>query len=58
VWGDGKWMGEWFKTGEEDLAERRAAFRDLAEVRIAQAGHMMHHDQPEELARVLEEFFV
>jgi pimeloyl-ACP methyl ester carboxylesterase len=58
VWGDGKWMGEWFKTGEEDLAERRAAFRDLAEVRIAHAGHMMHHDQPAELARVLEEFLV
>jgi pimeloyl-ACP methyl ester carboxylesterase len=58
VWGDGKWMSDWFKSGEEDLAERRSAFRDLAEVRLAQAGHMMHHDQPGELARVLEEFFV
>jgi pimeloyl-ACP methyl ester carboxylesterase len=57
VWGDGKWMRDWFKTGEQDLADRRSAFRQLTEVTIQNAGHMMHHDQPGELARVLEEFF-
>jgi pimeloyl-ACP methyl ester carboxylesterase len=56
VWGDGEWMRRWFKSGEEDLAERRAAFADLAEVRLPDCGHMMHHDQPERLAQVLEDF--
>jgi pimeloyl-ACP methyl ester carboxylesterase len=37
-------------------AERRAVFRDLKYVNLAAAGHMMHHDQPEALARVLEDF--
>ena len=37
-------------------AERRAAFRDLRYVTVSEAGHMLHHDQPERLARLLEEF--
>jgi pimeloyl-ACP methyl ester carboxylesterase len=57
VWGDGEWMRKWFKTGAEDLAERRAAFRDLTEITLPECGHMMHHDQPQRLAQVLEEFF-
>lgn len=57
VWGDGEWMRKWFKTGDEDLAERRAAFANLTEVRLEDCGHMMHHDQPQRLARALEEFF-
>ncbi len=56
VWGDGEWMRKWFKSGEDDLAERRAAFRQLTEVKLEDCGHMMHHDQPQALARVLEEF--
>ena len=56
VWGDGEWMRKWFKTGEEDLAERRAAYRNLTEVRLADCGHMLHHEQPERLAEVLEGF--
>jgi len=56
VWGDGAWMRKWFKTGDEDLAERRAAYADLTEVRLEECGHMMHFDQPEKLARVLEDF--
>jgi pimeloyl-ACP methyl ester carboxylesterase len=37
-------------------AERRAAFRDLRHVSVADAGHMLHHDQPAAVARLLEEF--
>jgi len=37
-------------------AERRAAFRDLRYVTVPDAGHMLHHDQPEAVARLLEEF--
>ena len=39
-----------------DPAERRAAFANLHFQTIAGAGHMLHHDQPEALARVIEEF--
>ena len=39
-----------------DLAERRAAFRNLRHVTVPNAGHMLHHDQPEAVARLLEEF--
>ena len=37
-------------------AERRAAFRDLKYVTVRDAGHMLHHDQPEAVARLIEEF--
>jgi pimeloyl-ACP methyl ester carboxylesterase len=57
VWGDGEWMRKWFKSGDADLAERRAAFADLQEVTVPDSGHMLHFDQPERLARVLEAFF-
>jgi len=37
-------------------AERRNSFRNLKHVTVKDAGHMLHHDQPEELARLIEEF--
>jgi len=37
-------------------AERRAAFRDLRHVTVPGSGHMLHHDQPQAVARLLEEF--
>jgi pimeloyl-ACP methyl ester carboxylesterase len=37
-------------------AERRAAFRTLRYVTVPGSGHMLHHDQPEAVARLLEEF--
>jgi pimeloyl-ACP methyl ester carboxylesterase len=38
-------------------AERRAAFRTLRHETVRDAGHMLHHDQPEAVARLLEAFF-
>jgi pimeloyl-ACP methyl ester carboxylesterase len=38
------------------LIERRAAFPRLQHVSIPESGHMLHHDQPEALARVIEAF--
>jgi pimeloyl-ACP methyl ester carboxylesterase len=38
------------------LIERRAAFPRLQHVSIPQSGHMLHHDQPEALARAIEAF--
>jgi pimeloyl-ACP methyl ester carboxylesterase len=37
-------------------AERKAAFRTLRHVTVSGSGHMLHHDQPEAVARLLEEF--
>jgi pimeloyl-ACP methyl ester carboxylesterase len=36
--------------------ERRAAFGDLRFAELPGAGHMLHHDQPEALARLIEDF--
>jgi len=44
------------KDSPDQLAERRQAFRDRREIELDHAGHMMHHDQPERLARLIEEF--
>jgi pimeloyl-ACP methyl ester carboxylesterase len=44
------------KDTPEQLAERKGAFRNRREVELDDAGHMMHHDQPEKLAAILEEF--
>jgi pimeloyl-ACP methyl ester carboxylesterase len=40
----------------EQYAERRAWFGSLRHVTVHNAGHMLHHDQPEEVARLIEEF--
>jgi len=37
-------------------AERRTAFRNLRHVTVPGCGHMLHHDQPEAVARLLEDF--
>ena len=41
---------------EAQHAERRAAFPRLEHVTVKDAGHMLHHDQPEEVARLIEAF--
>jgi pimeloyl-ACP methyl ester carboxylesterase len=46
------------KLTEAELAERRAAFKDLKHRTVPDAGHMLHHDQPEQVARLIEEFLV
>jgi pimeloyl-ACP methyl ester carboxylesterase len=39
-------------------AERRGAFSNLKYVTVKDAGHMLHHDQPEEVARLVEDFLL
>ena len=58
LWVDGKESDTPKRLGLDTAqhAERRAAFRDLRFVEIAEAGHMLHHDQPEALARAIEAF--
>ena len=58
LWVDGKETDTPKRLGLDSAAhaERRAAFRDLRFVEIEAAGHMLHHDQPEALARLVEDF--
>jgi pimeloyl-ACP methyl ester carboxylesterase len=38
------------------IAERRAACPNVKQASVPEAGHMLHHDQPEAVARLVEEF--
>lgn len=49
-------LTRWIK--EDDYADRLAHFKNLTQVRIDDAGHMMHHDQPEQLAALIENFIL
>jgi pimeloyl-ACP methyl ester carboxylesterase len=44
------------KDTPEQLAERKGAYRDRREEVLEDCGHMMHHDQPQRLARLIEDF--
>jgi pimeloyl-ACP methyl ester carboxylesterase len=44
------------KLDAAEQAERRRAFRDVRHATVQGAGHMLHHDQPEAVARLVEEF--
>jgi pimeloyl-ACP methyl ester carboxylesterase len=44
------------KLTPEDIAQRRSAFKNLKFHTVQDAGHMLHHDRPEEVARLIEEF--
>ncbi|HUK04686.1 MAG TPA: alpha/beta hydrolase, partial [Burkholderiales bacterium] len=46
------------KLTPQDLAERRSAFKNLSYRTVADAGHMLHHDRPEEVARLIEAFLL
>ena len=46
------------KLTPADIAERRSAFKDLRYHTVADAGHMLHHDQPELVAKLIEGFLV
>lgn len=45
-----------FEKYADDYAARKACFAKLEEVVLRDAGHMMHHDQPEKLAEIVEDF--
>ena len=36
---------------------RIACFSDIREVVLQECGHNLHHDQPQQVARLIEEFF-
>lgn len=60
LWVDGadtdiaKWWGDRFPRSEFDA--RLATLPDVTRHTLPDCGHMLHHDQPERLARLLEDF--
>jgi pimeloyl-ACP methyl ester carboxylesterase len=46
----------WMKDTPGQVDERKAAFKDFREVVLDGSGHMMHHDQPQHLAELIESF--
>jgi len=44
------------KAGRAEIEFRTAAIPNSAIKTVAGAGHMLQHDQPEEVARLIEEF--
>jgi len=57
VAGRQSWVVRDFATRPGDWEARRACFSDVAETWIENADHMLHHDQPAEVARIIEAFF-
>jgi pimeloyl-ACP methyl ester carboxylesterase len=47
---------ERMRINAEEHDARKACFRQLSAHTIAEAGHMLHHDQPERLAGLIEAF--
>lgn len=56
VGGADSWIRDWLNESPEQFAERKQAFNKFSEATIRDAGHMLHHDQPAEVARVIEAF--
>ena len=46
----------WRADSSAQFAERKLAFRQFEEALLEDCGHMMHHDQPAQLAAVIERF--
>ncbi|MCX7901301.1 MAG: alpha/beta hydrolase [Burkholderiaceae bacterium] len=46
-----RWAGD-----QAELDRRAHTLRRVTTARVADAGHMLHHDQPQEVARLIEEF--
>ena len=52
VW---RWMGP-KQSARLEIDRRMACIRNIQTAMIEDAGHMLHHDQPEVLARLIEDF--
>jgi pimeloyl-ACP methyl ester carboxylesterase len=49
--------GHWHRfSGSDAYRQRLLAIRDLHHATVEDAGHMLHHDQPERVASLIEEF--
>ncbi len=46
-----------YAKDSDEYRQRIACFKDLREVVLKDCGHNLHHDQPQQVARLIEEFF-
>jgi pimeloyl-ACP methyl ester carboxylesterase len=58
VEGEDSQNGSLLKVSAEDRETRKACFGKLIDRVIPEAGHMMHHDQPELVAALIEDFLL
>ncbi len=58
LWIDGAQSGLWARLNArpDEFDERMAAYPDLRIEHVDDAGHNVHHDQPERLAALIEAF--
>jgi pimeloyl-ACP methyl ester carboxylesterase len=56
VAGRDSWVIREFATRPGDWEARQACFAKLSEAWIDNADHMLHHDQPAEVAKIIEDF--
>jgi pimeloyl-ACP methyl ester carboxylesterase len=56
VEGGASFLNNYYLGREADYAERLACFQQLRKAVIPDAGHNLHHDQPERVAHLIEEF--
>ena len=52
----GSHIKSWATVNEAEWQQRMAAIPDLRLARVEEAGHMLHHDQPEQVAALIEGF--
>lgn len=57
VAGRQSWLVRDFATRPGDWEARRGCFTRVREAWIEEAGHMLHHDRPAAVARLIEDFF-
>jgi len=58
VEGDDSQSASMLRISEEDRRARKACFGNFVERVMPDSGHMLHHDQPERLAAVIEDFLL
>ncbi len=56
VAGSDSFVRKWLGDGDAEIRRRMGAFPDARLIKIENAGHMLHHDQPAAVAAAIEEF--
>ena len=57
VAGRQSWVVKEYATRPGDWEARQKCFANVDEVWVDDADHMLHYDQPKEVARLIEEYF-
>jgi pimeloyl-ACP methyl ester carboxylesterase len=58
VRGTESWIRRWINDKPEEFEARKRAFSDSSDRVVEGAGHMLHHDRPDQAAALIEEFLL